>query len=256
MGGWLDIVVKLAYPHRVKSLGAITLTLVPRIAALALLCATATTARGETDATPTLPSEAPLPSCLDRTIRDELGAELRPRGVQKRDFVKRRHLAVVARAGLYGGDLTSSNWLAGGALQYYFTEDFGIEASFDVTPVVLDLDAPLAKFFGDDRFRNGFGYLGLVNMVWSPIHAKLKAGDGIIHADVLAFAGAGRLFHPSVQGVTADVGLALDLFISKPVTVRFDVRDVIAVQEATGQTRLTNNLVTSVAIVFWIPTWL
>ncbi len=203
-----------------------------------------------------LPSESPLPSCLDRTIRDELGAELRPRGVQKRDFRKDKHFALAAHAGLYGGDLTSSNWLAGGSLQFWFTEDFGIEAGFGLTPVVLDLDAPLAKFFGDDRFENSMGYLGLANLVWSPIHAKLKVGDGIMHADVLAFAGAGRLFHPSVQGVSADAGMALELFVSKPVTLRFDVRNVLAIQEAAGQTRITNNLVTTVAVVFWIPTWL
>ncbi|MBP9086936.1 MAG: outer membrane beta-barrel domain-containing protein [Kofleriaceae bacterium] len=203
-----------------------------------------------------LPSESPLPSCLDRTIRDELGAELKPRGVQKRDFRKDKHFALAAHAGLYGGDLTSSNWLAGGSLQFWFTEDFGIEAAFNLTPVVLDLDAPLAKFFGDDRFENSMGYLGLANLVWSPIHAKLKVGDGIMHADILAFAGAGRLFHPSVQGVSADAGMALELFVSKPVTLRFDVRNVIAIQEAAGETRITNNLVTTAAVVFWIPTWL
>ena len=134
-----------------------------------------------------LPSEAPLPSCLDRTIRDELGAELRPRGVQKRDFLKNKHLALAAHAGLYGGDLTSSNWLAGGSLQFWFTEDFGLEASFGITPVVLDLDAPLASFFGDDRFKNSMGYLGLANLVWSPIHAKLKVGDGIMHVSEIDY---------------------------------------------------------------------
>jgi outer membrane beta-barrel protein len=202
-----------------------------------------------------LPSEAPLPSCLDRTIRDELGNELTPRGVQKKDFLKRHHFALAARAGIYGGDLTSSNWMAGGSLQYFFTEDFGLEASFDVTPVTLELDAPLATFFGDDRFESGMGYLGLVNAVWSPIHAKLKIGDGIVHADFLAFAGAGRLFHNSVQGVTANAGLALDIFVSHPMTLRFDARNVMSIQEAAGQTRLTNNLVTTAALVLWIPTW-
>jgi hypothetical protein len=34
------------------------------------------------------------------------------------------------------------------------------------------------------------------------------------------------------------------------------MRDVIAVQEAAGQTRITNNFVTTAAVVFWIPTWL
>src|SRR3989304_1506682 len=35
------------------------------------------------------PSDTPPPNCLDRSITDELGASLRPRGVQKKTFLKR-----------------------------------------------------------------------------------------------------------------------------------------------------------------------
>ncbi len=200
------------------------------------------------------PSEAPLPSCLDQSIRDELGRELRPRGVQKRDFQKDGRLQVIARGGLYAGDLTSSSWLAGGALALWFTEDFGIEAGFDVTPIALDLDDPLADFFGDDRFEKGLGFLPLANLLWSPIHTKLRIGDDIVHGDFLFYAGGGRLIHDSVQGVTFDAGFALDLFTSNLVTVRFDVRDVMAVQEAVAETRFTNNLVATMALTLWLPT--
>jgi outer membrane beta-barrel protein len=201
-----------------------------------------------------LPSEAPLPSCLDQSIKDELGAQLRPRGVQKRDFMKDGKLALLLRGGLYSGDLTSTSWIVGGSLTFYFTEDFGIEASFDLTPVSLDMDVPLAEFFDDDRFDPGMGYLGLANVVWSPIHAKLKTGGGIVHADMLFYAGGGRLFHDSVQGVTLDAGAALELFVTRVVTFRFDFKDVATVQEAVAQTRFTNNFVATIGATFWIPT--
>lgn len=203
-----------------------------------------------------LPSEAPPPSCLDQSITDELGAELRPRGVQKRVFVKDGKLAIIARGGLYGGDLTSSGWLAGGALELFLTEDLGLEVSFDVTPITLDLDEPLAEFFGDDRFKPAMGYLGLANLVWSPIHAKAKLGGGIVHTDILLFGGAGRLFHDSVQGVSFNAGAAMDLFVSRFMTVRLDVRDLIAIQEVAAETRLTNNLIATAGLVVWIPTGL
>jgi outer membrane beta-barrel protein len=202
------------------------------------------------------PSDAPLPSCLDQTIRDQLGQTLRPRGVQKRDFAKDKHLELVAHGGLFAGDLGSSSYLYGGALLFYFTEDLGIEARFDVTPVALDLDAPLAEFFGDDRFEAGNGYLALANLVWSPIHAKLKIGESIIHSDLMLVAGGGRLFHDSVQGVNFDAGIILDMFTSKWITFRFDLRDVIGIQEAVGETRLTNNIVATAGIALWIPTGL
>jgi outer membrane beta-barrel protein len=203
-----------------------------------------------------LPSEAPLPSCLDQTIAGEIGAQLQPRGVQKRDFEKDGKVALALRGGVYGGDLTSSSWIAGGGLTFWFTEDVGVEASFDLTPVALDLDEPLAEFFGDDRFSPAMGYLALANVVWSPVHAKLRAGGGIIHSDLLLYAGGGRLFHDSVQGVTLDVGLALELFITRVVTFRFDVKDVMTVQEAVAETRFTNNIVATAGVTFWIPTGL
>lgn len=202
------------------------------------------------------PSDAPLPSCLDETIKDELGRELKPRGVQKRDFIKKHKVELVGHGGLYSGDLTSSSWIAGGSLAFFFTEDFGFEARADYTYISVDLDSPLAKFFGDSHFTPGPGYLALGNLIWSPIHAKMKMGGGIVHGDIMLSAGAGRLIHDSVQGVTYDAGLSLDLFTTHWVTFRFDVRDVMTVQEAVAETRFTNNLYATAGLALWIPTGL
>ena len=177
---------------------------------------------------PTKPSDAPLPSCLDESLRDQIGADLKPRGVQKRNFTKAHKLVLVAHGGLYGGDLTSSTWIAGGSLGYFLTEDFGIQAQFDMTPLILDLDAPLNKFFGDNRFYPGMAYVALGNAMWSPIHAKAKLAGGIVHADIMFFAGGGRMFQDNVQGLSFDAGAALDLFITRVVTIRFDARDLTA----------------------------
>ena len=204
----------------------------------------------------TKPSDAPLPSCLDQTIRDQLGAELKPRGVQKRDFAKNKKIVVLARGGHYGGDLTSSSWIAGGAVGFFLTEDFGFEASFDITPLTLDLDSPLAEFFQDNRFDPGNAYLALGNFVWSPIHAKMKVGGGIVHADLMVFAGGGRMIHDAVQGFAIDGGIALDLFVTKFMTIRLDIRDLMAVQEIAGETRYTNNIISTAGIAFWIPSGL
>ncbi len=202
------------------------------------------------------PSDAPLPSCLDQTLAGELGSQLKPRGVQKRNFIKRGHLALVAHGGLYAGDLTSSSWIAGGSLGFFFTEDFGIQGEFDVTPLTLDLDSPLTKFFGDNRFQAGMAYLALGNAVWSPIHAKMKMGGGIVHSDILFFAGGGRMFHDAVQGLSFDAGAAIDLFVTKVMTVRLSLRDLMAVEEVAAETRFTNNLIATAGFAVWIPTGL
>jgi outer membrane beta-barrel protein len=208
------------------------------------------------DAAPTKPSDAPLPSCLDQTIRDQLGEQLKPRGVQKRDFRKNKKIVLHGMGGLFGGDLTSSSWVAGGSLGFFFTEDLGIEGEFALTPLTLDLDAPLNKFFGDNRFDPGMAYIALGNIVWSPIHAKLKLGGGIVHSDLMVFAGGGRMFHDAVQGLSFDAGFALDLFVTRALTIRIGVRDLMAVEEIAGETRYTNNFVTTAGLALWIPSGL
>lgn len=205
-------------------------------------------------AAPAAPSQAPVPSCLDQSIVDELGQTLRPRGVQKREFQKRGQLEILARGGLFAGDLLSSSYIVGGALAWFVTEDFGFEGSFDTTYVKLDLDKPLADFTGDDRFESGRGYLVLGNLLWAPVHAKMKMGEKIIHGDFLLTAGGGRLLHDSAQGVAFDGGLLFDLFLSQWVTMRFDLRDVVLVQEAVAETRLSNNLVLTGGLALWLPT--
>jgi len=207
-------------------------------------------------AAPTKPSDAPLPSCLDQTLAGQLGETLKPRGVQKRNFLKRGHVAVVAHGGLYGGDLTSSSWIAGGSVGYFFTEDFGIQGELDLTPLTLDLDAPLTKFFGDNRFAPGMAYVALGNAMWSPIHAKLKMGGGIVHADIMLFAGGGRMFHDAVEGITFDAGSAIDFFVTRLMTIRLDVRDLMAIEEIASEQRYTNNIIATAGIAVWIPTGL
>jgi outer membrane beta-barrel protein len=203
-----------------------------------------------------MPSDAPLPSCLDQSITDELGDTLRPRGVQKRTFLKNKRIELLARGGIFAADLLSSSYVYGGSLAFFMTEDLGVQVSFDALRVALDLDAPVARFFGHERFEPGMGYLGLVNLLWSPVHAKLKIGGSIVHSDILVTAGAGRLFHDSVQGVTFDAGMMLEMLVSKRVTIRFEIRDVIAVQEAVAETRLTNNIIATAGIGLWLPTGL
>jgi len=200
------------------------------------------------------PSDAPVPSCLDESIVNELGETLHPRGVQKRDFLKRGQLEILARGGLFAGDLLSSSYVVGGALGWFVTEDFGIEGSFDTTYVKLDLDKPLADFTGSNRFESGRGFLVLGNLLWSPVHAKMKMGERIVHGDFLLSAGGGRLIHDSAQGLAFDGGLLLDLFLSRWFTVRFDLRDVVLIQEAVAETRLTNNVMFTGGLALWLPT--
>jgi outer membrane beta-barrel protein len=206
-------------------------------------------------AKPHRPSEtAPPPSCLDQSITDELGDSLRPRGVQKLPFEKDHRFELVARGGLYASDLVSSSYQYGGALAWYLAEDFGFEVTFDVSPVAVDLDEPLSDFFGDPRFEKGTGYLATGNFLWAPFHFKSKtSGGSIVHGDAAFVFGAGKLFHDTAQGVAVDGGLIIELYAARWLSFRFDLRDIVLVQEAVGETRLTNNIQATVGLGVWIP---
>jgi outer membrane beta-barrel protein len=215
--------------------------------------ATSTAAAVDEDG-PNRPSDAPVPNCLDESISSQLGEQLRPRGVQKRRFLKKGQLELVARGGMFASDLLSTSYAYGGQLSYFLTEDFAIDVAFDVSPMDLDLDKPVSEFFGDPRFEPGTGYIAMASMLWSPIHAKLRVGGGIVHSDIYLIAGAGRVFHDSVQGISYNAGLGLDMLVSQWITVRFELRDVVAIQEAVAETRLTNNLLATFGVALWLPT--
>jgi outer membrane beta-barrel protein len=232
-----------------------------------VVCAVVALTRGDTDdaqhaatATPDVaparPSDAPVPSCIDQSIVDVLGRSVRARGVQQRDFLTRGLVALTARGGMLAGDLMSSSYAYGGALAFFVTEDLGVEVGFDVSPIRLDLDRPLAEFFGDRRFDRSKGYLASAGLLWSPIHAKLKLFDSIVHADLMLAAGAGRLIHDYAQGVAFEGGTVLELFTTQWITFRLDLRDLIVVQEAASETRLANNILVTAGISLWLPTGL
>jgi outer membrane beta-barrel protein len=204
---------------------------------------------------PTKPSQtAPPPSCLDQSITDELGDSLRPRGVQKLPFLKNHRFELVGRGGLFASDLVSSSYQYGGALAWYLAEDFGFEVTFDVSPIAVDLDEPLTDFFGDPRFEGSTGYLSTANMIWAPFHFKSKtSGGSLVHGDAAFVFGAGKLFHDTAQGAAFDGGLILELYAADWLSFRFDVRDVVLVQEAVGETRLTNNIQATLGLGIWVP---
>lgn len=189
-------------------------------------------------------------ACLDDT-QSELGVR---KGVQKRRFLKRLRLELTAWAGFFAADLTSTSYDYGGAIAFYPVEDFGFEASLVVTPVTLAVERPLTQFFAGEVFRESLAFAVVGNVLWSPIHLKMRVSDRkIIHGDVFFAIGAGSTFNATVQGATFDVGIGLKIYPNKWVAVRFDLRDYLWLQEVVAVQRVTNNLVGTLGISVFIP---
>lgn len=240
----------LGWPPRVRNGQAIARTTLAMVA----LCAAVgprvwAEEKKPPEAQPSKPSDAepPVSPCLD----DDDSRK----GVQERTFLKQHHIELAPAGGLYASDLLSSSYAWGGSFAFYITEDLGVEATFMVTPVALDVDKSLTGFFGDSRFGDGgTGYLGLAALIWSPIHYKVRtSGGGIAHGDIELALGGGKLWNDTAQGFAMQGGLRMELYLFRWLSLRLDVRDVLLIQEAVGETRLTNNIVALGGFGLWIP---
>jgi len=191
-------------------------------------------------------------SCLEgEGGNDQDGAR---RGVQKRDFLKKHRFEISALGGAYAADALSSTYVYGGALSFFLSEDFGLEAMVLRNPVSYRLQDPIIAAGLLHSFQSGTAWNGLAAMVWSPVHAKLRFSPRhITHADLLLVAGAGRTLSDAAQGLTFQAGLGLKLYLARFLSLRIDVRDLIIPQDVLGHSQNTHNIITMFGLCGWVP---
>jgi outer membrane beta-barrel protein len=191
-------------------------------------------------------------SCLDPA--DPLGEAGARKGVQKLPVTKRLRAELTVWGGFFASDLLSSTGTYGGALAFYPVEDWGFEASVNIQRFDLGIEKPLTQFFAGRVFKPSMAYTVVGNAVWSPFHFKVKATEhSITYGDLMLYVGAGDTLNDTVQGATFDGGVAIKIYPSRYVGVRFDLRDYVMVQEAVAVQRVTNNIVGTFGIFVMFP---
>ncbi len=209
--------------------------------ALLLLCLGALPAHGQ---------------CIDETIRDELNARRRHRGVQDRDFIKAGRFELAPLGGWYGSDLFASTWTAGGNLSYFMTEEFGVELGFfysrtHVPLVEIIEEQEGASYLAENDFDT-YTYLG--HLIWSPVHGKLRwFGASIVHFDLHFALGTGMTRNQLNRGLTYSGGFGMRIFFTKWLAFRWDVRDHVLEQEVLSESRLVSNLVVLGGLGIYFP---
>ncbi len=180
-------------------------------------------------------------------------ADGKRKGVQRRDFLKKRRFELGIVGGYYASDALSSTYTTGNAVAFYPSEDFGLEVLVTRTPMHFKLEEPFSTFDAEEHFKPGVAYQGVLSLLWSPIHAKFKFTEAtIVHGDIFALAGAGRTFHESVLGLTWEAGFGLKLYLSRFVAFRLEVRDFLIPQEVLGRGRSTNNITILGGFSLWL----
>ncbi|HXN32519.1 MAG TPA: outer membrane beta-barrel domain-containing protein [Polyangiaceae bacterium] len=195
--------------------------------------------------------------CVDQELEQELVAGRHYRGVQERLFIKAFRHELSAMGGYYAADLYSSNWLAGGAYTFHFSEDLALEASVAFTRFHSAVTDAYERRYPEimvlDRAdKPGTLYFG--HLVWSFAYGKLRwMGDGISRFDFNVAFGAGVTDDSASRGVTASAGIGTKLYFGRWFAVRFDVRDHVLSEVLVGDQHLANDVLVTLGASVFLP---
>jgi outer membrane beta-barrel protein len=201
-------------------------------------------------------SGAAAADCVDPAEKARLIAEKRGRRADERDFVKSARHELTLQGGYYISDLLDGTYVVGAAYTYHLTDDAGIEASFAFSQVRssvasrLEHDRGVSVLPKEDRV-----YLVFTNLVWSPIHGKMRFfADSIVHFDIYGAAGVGIIDNATSLGVAGQFGLGTKVFLSKSWAVRLDVRDQLYKQQILAVRQYVQDISLTLGVSVFLPT--
>lgn len=195
--------------------------------------------------------------CVDEELKEELVGGRHYRGVQDRLFTKAFRHELSFMGGYYAADLYSSNWVAGGAYTFHFSEDLGLEASVEFTrfrSVITDAyERRYPQIQIEDRTdKPGRLYFG--HLIWSFAYGKLRwMGGGISRFDFNLALGAGVTDDSTARGLTGSAGLGAKLYFGKWFALRWDVRDHLLREALVGEEHLVNDVVVTLGFSVFLP---
>jgi outer membrane beta-barrel protein len=195
--------------------------------------------------------------CVDEELKQELIGGRHYRGVQERLFTKAFRHELSAMGGYYAADLYSSNWVAGGAYTFHFSEDLGLEASVEFTRFRSAITDTYERRYPqvqiEDRTdKPGRLYFG--HLVWSFAYGKLRwMGGPISRFDLNLAIGAGVTDDSTARGVTGSFGLGTKWYLGKWFAFRVDIRDHVLKEALVGEEHLVNDIVVTGGFSVFIP---
>jgi len=194
--------------------------------------------------------------CVDDKLKQELIAKKRGRRVDQRDFVKEARHELTLQGGYYVSDLLDGTFLVGAAYTYHMTEDVGVEASFGYSQVRSTVASTLEKDRGVTILpANDRVYLAFTDLIWSPIHGKLRLfADTIIHFDIHGAAGVGVIDNATSLGAAGQLGVGMKFLLGKSWALRIDVRDQLYRQQVLQVSQYVQDFSLTLGVSVFLPT--
>jgi len=193
--------------------------------------------------------------CVDEKEKARLIAKKRGRRASERDFVKQARHELTAFGGYYVSDALDGTFIVGGMYTYHITEDVGVEASFGYSRIrstisqKLEADRGVSILPKQDRM-----YLVFTDLVWSPLHGKLRVfADAILHIDLYGVAGVGVIDNATSFGAAGNLGLGARIWLSPSWAVRLDVRDQLYRQQILTNNQFVQDFSVTLGISVFLP---
>jgi len=196
--------------------------------------------------------------CVDEKKKAELIAQKRGRRLDQRDFTKQARHELTLQGGYYVSDLLDGTYVVGAAYTYHLTEDVAVEASFGFSQVRstvakrLEQDRSITVLPPEDRV-----FLVFTDLVWSPLHGKLRFfADTILHFDLHFAAGVGVIDNATSFGAAGNFGMGAKMLLGKSWAIRLDVRDHVYRQQILSNNQYVNDISLTLGVSLFLPTGL
>lgn len=176
--------------------------------------------------------------------------------IQQRPFLRRNRVEVAPYFGLSLNDTLFLHLGAGVVANYHILENLFIGGSY---VKYFSMERSLFETVEEDfrvypeKWELDF-YAG-GHIAYVPIYGKfIFAGSAIAHYDVYVIAGAGvTRTSLSDTAVTGNVGVGTRFFLTRWLTLNFEVRDYIYQEEFKAGSQIVNNVVLQTGLSFFIP---
>ncbi len=208
---------------------------------------------------PSARADEALPtSCVDEKLKKELIDQKRGRRADERDFIKQGRHELTLFGGYYVSDLLDGTYVVGGMYTYHLTEDVGIEASLGFSQI----KSSVARRLEEDHSvtilpKRDNVYLVFTDVVWSPIHGKMRVfADSIVHFDLHAAVGVGIIDNSTSFGAAGQFGLGAKVLLGRSWALRLDVRDHLYRQQILTVRQYVQDISVTLGVSVFLPTGL
>ena len=114
----------------------------------------------------------------------------------------------------------------------------------------LEHDRGVTVLPKDDRV-----FLVFSDLIWSPIHGKLRLfADSIVHFDLHAAVGVGIIDNSTSFGAAGQFGVGAKIFLSPSWALRLDVRDQLYRQQVLSVNQYVQDFSLTLGVSVFLPT--